>query len=117
MGKLWEDTDTEQLILNYNGILWGLKEKIHCRVRNFDGQCYVIPEICATEHFEQEIKPGMLGAKEKIEQVLRDRGLDEIPKLDLQMMTSEAADIKQLGWETYKLVKKAGLDYARQARR
>jgi hypothetical protein len=30
MSELWVDMDTEPLILNYNGILWGLREEIHC---------------------------------------------------------------------------------------
>lgn len=113
MGQPWKDMDTEQLILNYNGILWGLREEIHCRVRSFDGQDYVIPQILPTEYFEHDIKPGMLDAKETIEQVLKKRGLAEAPVLEFKMMTSEAYDIKLLGWESYKQIKKAGLDAKR----
>lgn len=113
MSGLWKDTDTKQLILNYNGILWGLREEIHCRVRNFDGQDYVIPEILPTEFFEHKIKPGMLDAKETIEQLLEKRGLADIPILEFEIMISGAYHIKLFGWESYKQLKKAGLDARR----
>jgi hypothetical protein len=114
MSKLWIDRDTGDLILNYNGILWGLKEEIHCRVRVFDGVSYAIPEICTTEFFTEHIKPGMLRAKESIENILCKRGITEIPTTEFKIIASEEADLRDVGWETYKAIKQFGLEFGEQ---
>jgi hypothetical protein len=45
MGQTWATMRRKELILAYNGILWGLKEQCHCRVRTFGGANYVIPQV------------------------------------------------------------------------
>ena len=108
MGKLWEDCTREELILNYSGILWGLRERCHTRVRCFDGINYAIPQICTEQYFTQQIEPGMLAAKKTIEAILG----DNILECELKMMSSEESDIRELGWKAYKAVTIAGLEFA-----
>lgn len=109
MGALWKDRKTPDLILNYNGILWGLKERFHCRVRKFGKVNYVIPQVCTEEYFKQQIEPGMLAAKETIETILAERNVQPIPELRLVVMTSDEADMRDVGWETYKQMQLAML--------
>lgn len=120
MGKLWTEQTNKELILSYNGILWGLKEKLHCRVRHFGRKDYVAPEFTPRGpgmalfevYFKAEIEPGMLDAKKAIEGILKDRGVPEIPVLDFEVITSDQMDLMRLGWRTYKDVRLWALQFA-----
>lgn len=112
MGAFWKDRSNTDLTLHYNGILWGLREECHCQVRRFDGKCYVIPQVCTVAYFAAEIKPGMEGAKKEIERILKERGVVKIKRIRLHLMTEEEMMIRTLGWEAYKNVKRAGLEFS-----
>lgn len=110
MGKFWKDMETDELILAYNGILWSLKEEVHCLVREYDGVHYVIPQVCPTILWKSDMEPDNMDAKEAIESILKGRGVDEIPTVEFEMMSEEEEMWRALGWETYKQVKRAALD-------
>ena len=112
MSKYWTACTTEELIHHYNAIQWGLRERVHCRIRIFDGVLCVIPTISSTKYFHAQIEPGMREAASSIRNILAHRGVYDIPHVSLTYMSSEEADIRHLGWETYKIVKRMGCDYA-----
>jgi len=112
MGKLWVEMDNDDLILNYNCILWGLREEVHVLARKFDGDVYVVPVVTSTQEYETHIKSGMIAATAAIEGILKERDVFPIPKLALKVMSQDEADMKTLGWKSYINVKRIGLDMA-----
>lgn len=113
MGKLWTERETAELILNYNGILWGLKERLHCRVRRFGKVDYVAPQLMTETFFTEQIEPGMLDAKKAIEEILKSRGLPTpLPTLKLTVITENQMDLMQLGWQAYRDTRIFGLEIA-----
>lgn len=110
MGALWKDRENADLILNYNVLLWGLREKCHCRAREYSGVPYVVPQVCAPEFFENQIKSGMIAAKKAIKTILSERGVKTIPKLKLTIMAGEEADMRDIGWRAYKTIQQSVLE-------
>lgn len=103
MGKIWVDCDKDELVLNYNGILWGLNEGVHCLVRKRNGTNYVIPKFHSTKKFNAFSKHDMLDAKTIIEDIWKERYDNEpIPELELQIITHEEYSLQDMGWDIYK---------------
>lgn len=110
MGALWKDRETSDLTLNYSGILWGLREKCHSRVREYRGESYVAAQICTESFFAEQIEPGMLEAKEAIETIFKQRRVSPIAwTVDLQVITDAEMDLRDIGWENYKSLRRAVL--------
>lgn len=103
MGKLWKNCSNDELVLHYNGIQWGLRERLHCQTKSENGKNYVIPQYTSTSNFDDYTKPGMLGAQKTIEEIWKQRcGEKPIPKIDLERISEEEFGILSQGWETYK---------------
>ena len=113
MGKTWEEHSDAELLLNYTGIRWGMREKCHCYVRRFGKASYIIPKVCTLEYFQTQIEPGMKDALKTIKAIAKARKL-RLVDVPFKIMTEEAMMIRELGWESYKAVTRIGLGFAKR---